>query len=609
MSTARVPSGARDSRARYRRIVRFAARQLAIEWWHEILLPKVGLGRITKRTRARRMTRFARGFREMAIGLGGLMIKVGQFMSSRLDVLPPELTKELEGLQDEVPAESFDDIRALAESELGMPLERAYAWIDDAPLAAASLGQAHRARLTPADAADAGFTDVVVKIQRPGIDRIVDTDLRALRKVAGWLNRVRAVSERVDAPALVDAFAEVCRDEIDYLHEASGCERFAEEFADDDRVGAPEVGWERTTRRVLTLQDVTAIKISDVDSLREAGVDPAEVSPVFAAVMLDQLFSNGYFHADPHPGNIFVVPDADGSWQLMFVDFGMMGEVPPSTRRGLRQLVIAMAARDGAGLVQAAREIGVLLPTADTSELERALTKLFDRFGGMAFAELRDVDPREYRDFAAEFGDVVRTLPIQLPEHLLLVIRAASLTSGVATALDAEFNIWESVEPYAERLIRDESAGFARDLLTDGVENARLLWRMPKRVDALISRIENGDIAVSTPQVERRLLAPRVRPPAHRVGCAVRWPAGGRRGSLRHRAHPRRRADVRVVAAAPARAVRPPPLSASHWRAPRWCAFVCAFVSVAQTVCRGRRNRIRMRRVGRAPRRGRAPPG
>ncbi|MGO1412227.1 ABC1 kinase family protein [Microbacterium sp. JB110] len=505
MSTARVPSGARDSRARYRRIVRFAARQLAIEWWHEILLPKVGLGRITERTRARRMTRFARGFREMAIGLGGLMIKVGQFMSSRLDVLPPELTKELEGLQDEVPAESFDDIRALAESELGMPLERAYAWIDDAPLAAASLGQAHRARLTPADAADAGFTDVVVKIQRPGIDRIVDTDLRALRKVAGWLNRVRAVSERVDAPALVDAFAEVCRDEIDYLHEASGCERFAEEFADDDRVGAPEVGWERTTRRVLTLQDVTAIKISDVDSLREAGVDPAEVSPVFAAVMLDQLFSNGYFHADPHPGNIFVVPDADGSWQLMFVDFGMMGEVPPSTRRGLRQLVIAMAARDGAGLVQAAREIGVLLPTADTSELERALTKLFDRFGGMAFAELRDVDPREYRDFAAEFGDVVRTLPIQLPEHLLLVIRAASLTSGVATALDAEFNIWESVEPYAERLIRDESAGFARDLLTDGVENARLLWRMPKRVDALISRIENGDIAVSTPQVERRL--------------------------------------------------------------------------------------------------------
>ena len=140
----------------------------------------------------------------------------------------------------------------------------------------------------------------------------------------------------------------------------------------------------------------------------------------------------------------------------MFVDFGMMGEVPPSTRRGLRQLVIAMAARDGAGFVQAAREIGVLLPTADTSELERALTKLFDRFGGMAFAELRDVDPREYRDFAAEFGDVVRTLPIQLPEHLLLVIRAASLTSGVATALDAEFNIWESVEPYAERLIRDE---------------------------------------------------------------------------------------------------------------------------------------------------------
>ncbi|WP_240423587.1 ABC1 kinase family protein [Microbacterium halotolerans] len=504
-STGRAPGGAKDSRARYRRIVRFAARQLANEWWHEILLPKVGLGRITERTRARRMTRFARGFREMAIGLGGLMIKVGQFMSSRLDVLPPELTRELEGLQDEVPAESFDDIRALAEAELGMPLERAYAGMDETPVAAASLGQAHRARLRPQDAEAAGFADVVVKVQRPGIDGIVETDLRALRKVAGWLNRFRAVSDRVDPPALVDEFAQVCRDEIDYLHEAAGCERFAEELADDERVGVPEIAWERTTRRVLTLEDVTAIKITDVDALRSAGIDPTEVAPVFAAVMFDQLFSHGYFHADPHPGNIFVVPGDGGSWRLMFVDFGMMGEVPQATRRGLRRLVIAMAARDGSGLVAAAREIGVLLPTADTTELERALARLFDRFGGMGFSELRDVDPREFREFANEFGEVVRTLPIQLPEHLLLVIRAASLTSGVATALDPEFNIWDSVEPYADRLVRDESAGFARDLLSDGLDSLRIAWRMPKRLDALIGRIEDGDVAVSTPQVERRL--------------------------------------------------------------------------------------------------------
>ncbi|WP_231916193.1 ABC1 kinase family protein [Microbacterium karelineae] len=502
---ARTPRGSARERARYRRILRFAARQFVIEWWHELVLPRIGLKRIADRTRARRMMRFARGFREMAIGLGGLMIKVGQFLSSRLDVLPPELTKELEGLQDEVPAERFEDIRGLAEAELGVPLARAFAWIDSAPVAAASLGQAHRARLTPEIATEMGFERVVVKIQRPGIGRIVDVDLAALRRVARWLSRVRLVASRVDAPALVDEFAKICHDEIDYLHEAADCERFAADFDGDERVSAPDVVWERTTRRVLALQDVAAIKITDVDGLRAAGIDPAEVAPAFAGVMFDQLFSHGFFHADPHPGNIFVTPREGGAWTLTFVDFGMMGEVPAATRRGLRRLVIAMAARDGRGLVAAAREIGVLLPSADTRELERALAALFDRFGGMGFAELRDVDPREFRDFAKEFGDTVRTLPVQLPENLLLVFRASALTSGVAMALDPRFNIWDSVEPYAEKLVSDESAGILGDVAKEAVEIAGIAWRLPRRLDALIGRIDDGSVDVSSPEVERRL--------------------------------------------------------------------------------------------------------
>ncbi|MFG6491707.1 ABC1 kinase family protein [Microbacterium sp. P03] len=503
-----------DMRARYRRITRFAARYLVQAWWFELFLPRLGLSWVSARHRTRRLQRIAQRFHVLAVDLGGLMIKVGQFMSSRLDVLPPEITKELEGLQDEVPPVPFAAIRLLAETELGVPLERAYAFIDPTPLAAASLGQAHRGLLSDADAAATGMTEIVVKIQRPGIDQIVDVDLRALRRVAGWLSRVRLVSDRVDMPTLVEEFAATSLEEIDYLHEAANAERFAADFADDPRVGVPDVVWERTTRRVLTLQDVTAIKISDVDGLRAAGIDPSEVAAEFAAVMFDQLFADGFFHADPHPGNIFVTPranaaegtDAAGrSWTFTFIDFGMMGEVPESLRRGLRRLIIAAASRDGKGLVDGIRDVGVLLPSADTAELERAMTALFARFGGMGFAELQQVDEREFRAFATEFGDVVRSLPFQLPENFLLIIRAMSLVSGNCSALDPAFNIWDAIEPYANRLIREESGNVVQGFVKEARSAAGVVARLPRRIDDLATRFEDGRIAVQAPRLERRL--------------------------------------------------------------------------------------------------------
>jgi predicted unusual protein kinase regulating ubiquinone biosynthesis (AarF/ABC1/UbiB family) len=492
-------------RARYRRILRFAARYLVQTWWFELVLPRIGLSRLAARGRAKRLQRIAQRFHALAVDLGGLMIKVGQFMSSRLDVLPPEITKELEGLQDEVPPVPFPAIRALAEAELGVPLERAFSFVDPIPLAAASLGQAHRARLSDADAAETGLVDVVVKIQRPGIDKVVDVDLRALRRVAGWLTRVRLVSDRVDVPALVEEFAFTSLEEIDYLHEGASAERFAEVFAGDPRVGVPELVWERTSRRVLTLQDVTAIKINDVDGLRAAGIDPAEVAARFAAVMFDQLFVHGFFHADPHPGNIFVTPLADGAWKFTFIDFGMMGEVPDTLRKGLRHLLIAAASRDGKGMVDGIRGVGVLLPSADTAELERAMTKLFARFGGMGFAELQAVDPREFRAFAVEFGDVVRSLPFQLPENFLLIIRAMSLTSGMCSSLDPAFNIWDAVEPYSAQLIRAEGGNLLQDVAKRAVSVAGLVARLPQRLDDLITRTEEGQLSVQSPQLERRL--------------------------------------------------------------------------------------------------------
>lgn len=497
--------------ARYRRILWFAARQLLQLWWFELVLPRLGLTAISERTRRPRMRRLARRFHALAVELGGLMIKVGQFLSSRLDVLPPEITAELAGLQDEVPAVPFEEIRALAEAELGAPLTSVYRWFDETPVAAASLGQVHRAQLSEADARDCGFADVVVKVQRPGIDGIVAVDLAALRRVAGWLRRIRLVSDRVDAPALVEEFARTSREEVDYLHEAANAARFADDVADDPRIHVPEVAWERSTRRVLTLSDVTAIKINDVDALRAAGIDPGAVASVFAEVMFDQVFTHGRFHADPHPGNIFVTPRREGddpgapAWRLTFVDFGMMGQVPAGLRDGLRSIVIALAGRDSRRLVDAVQEIGMLLPSADTGEFERAVTALFARFGGMGFAELRDVDPRELRDFGIEFGDLMRRMPFQLPEGFLLLIRAMSLTSGMCSGLDPRFNVWDAVEPYAGRLLREETGNAAKALAREAMENAGVLWRLPGRVDALVERLERDGVSLNTSRLEHRL--------------------------------------------------------------------------------------------------------
>jgi len=502
--------GTVTGRARYRKILRFAAWHLAVTWWFEILLPTLRLERVSARHRTDRLTRFARRFHTLALELGGLMIKVGQYMSSRLDVLPPEFTKELEGLQDEVPPVPFSEIRALAQAELGVRLEAVFASIDEVPVAAASLGQVHRAILSDADAATAGFAEAVVKVQRPGIEDVVLTDLEALRRIAQWVGKFRAVSKRVDARALVEQFGRTSLEEVDYLHEAASAARFAENFADDPRVEAPQIAWERTTRRVITMQDVTAIKGNDVEALVAAGIAPSDVADVFAEVMFEQLFEHGFFHADPHPGNLFITPLPDAgegpAWTLTFVDFGMMGEIPATLRSDLRGLIIAAAGRDGKRMVVALQSAGVLLAEADTKELELVMTELFARFGGMGFAQLRDVDPNEFRDFAGEFGDVLYDMPFQLPDHFLLIGRAMSLTSGLASSLHPDYNLWDSVEPFAAKLLRDEGQGIIADFAKQAVDNLALLWRLPARIDAVVAKAEDGTLSVSAPVVERELV-------------------------------------------------------------------------------------------------------
>jgi predicted unusual protein kinase regulating ubiquinone biosynthesis (AarF/ABC1/UbiB family) len=503
-------------KARYRRIVRFAAIFLAQAWWYELILPRIGLRAFSARGRTKRLQFLARRFHVLAADLGGLMIKVGQFLSSRVDVLPPEITRELEGLQDEVAAEPFDAIKRQTEAELGMPLELAYESFEPVPIAAASLGQAHRARLSPAIAADLGFADVVVKVQRPGIDGIVAVDLAALRRIARWLSHVRLVYTRADAPALVEEFAATSLEEIDYLHEAGNAERFRSDFAADPRVGTPVVVWERSSLRALTLSDVTAIKITDVAALHAAGIDPKAVAQELARVTFQQIFVAGFFHADPHPGNIFVTPtrspvepvetrSGSQDWRLTFVDFGMMGEISDQLRAGLRDFILAAVGRDTRGLIISLERLGVLLSTADTEELERAMTALFDRFGGMGIAELQTIDQRELERFGREFGQTVRSLPFQLPENFLLLIRTISLISGVTSSLDRDFNMWDAVDPFARTILTSGGMGALRELPQQALSFATTVARLPRRMDEVIERLERGQVSIKVPDVDRRL--------------------------------------------------------------------------------------------------------
>jgi predicted unusual protein kinase regulating ubiquinone biosynthesis (AarF/ABC1/UbiB family) len=494
-------------RARYRHIMAFFARVTASFIFWEVVLPRLGLRAVTRRTRSRRLTQIAAQFRALAIRMGGVMIKVGQFLSARADVLPLEITAQLSGLQDEVPPEEFTAIRVLAEAELRAPLEEQFERFEPEPLAAASLGQVHRARL---QTDEEGFRDVVVKIQRPFIEQLIDVDFNALHRVAGWMMRYGPIRRRADVRALVSELESTVQQEIDYLSEGANAESFRTNFAESRRVHVPRVVWSRTTKRVLTLENVYAIKITEYDAITSAGIDRAEVAQILFRTYLKQIFEDGFFHADPHPGNLFVTPrpatGEDGaSWRLTFVDFGMVGRVPEHLSEGLREMMIGVGTRDAARLVQSYQTLGVLLPGADLKLLEQAGTQLFDRFWGMSMGELRSVDHRQMMQFALQFRDLMYEMPFQLPHNLLLLGRTVAILSGICTGLDPNFNVWNQLAPYAQRLVREAGLSNWEVWLEEIGELLRQLIGLPAQTGRVLTRLERGELIVNTPQVNRQI--------------------------------------------------------------------------------------------------------
>jgi len=496
-------------RARYRHILRFFAGVIARFVFWDIVLRHIGFRRYVSRTRGERYRREAARFRALAVGLGGVMIKIGQFLSSRLDVLPREVTDELANLQDEVPPEDFDAIRALAEAELGAPLTALFASVDPVPLAAASLGQVHRATLGH-EHDGVGFRDVVIKVQRPGIAAVVETDLSALSRVGRWLMRYRPIRQHADVPALLREFSTTLHEEIEYQHEADNAETFRQNFAENPGVQVPRVVRALSSRRVLTLEDVSAIKITDYAAITAAGIDRADVAERLLATYLQQIVEDGFVHADPHPGNLFVTPvrgpdDEAGAWRLTFVDFGMVARVPETVRSGLRELLVGIGTRDARRVVKAYQMLDMLLPGADLAAIEQAESRAFDAYWGMSMSELRKIDPQEVRRFARQYRELLVELPFQVPQNLIYVARTVGILSGMCTGLDPEINIWQQVGPYVRRLVEDETTSGMGKVLDEVGAVLRALLALPTQTSRVLARVETTGLPVRDEQAGRAL--------------------------------------------------------------------------------------------------------
>jgi len=355
-----------------------------------------------------------------------------------------------------------------------------------------------------------GFQDVVVKIQRPFIDQLIEVDFSALHRVGGWLRRYKPISKRVDVRALISELESTVYREIDYLAEGGNAETFQKNFAESKRIHVPRLVWSQTTKRVLTLENVYAIKITDYDAITLAGIDRSEVAKVLFKTYLKQIFEDGFFHADPHPGNLFVTPrpaaQEDGpTWQLTFVDFGMVGSVPEHLSEGLRELMIGIGTRDIARVVRSYQTLGVLLPGADLNLLERAGAQVFDRFWGMSMGELRSVDHRQMMQFAVQFRELMYEMPFQLPHNLLLLGRTVAILSGMCTGLDPNFNVWTQLAPYAQKLVRDEGVSNWDVWLNEIGELVKQLISLPLQAGRVLTRLERGELNVNVTQVNRQI--------------------------------------------------------------------------------------------------------
>jgi predicted unusual protein kinase regulating ubiquinone biosynthesis (AarF/ABC1/UbiB family) len=505
---------------RYRKLRRFVRQVFIHVMWWDVLLNAPGLRRF-RRPAVDRWVRIARRYRALAAEMGGVLIKIGQFFSVRVDLLPPEVTRELSGLQDEVSPVAFPEIARQIAEDFGRPVEAVFSEISPVPVGSASLAQVHRARLP-------NGTPVVVKVLRPRIDVLVETDLAAVSLALRLLKVSSRIRKRVDLDRLAAEIVTITRAELDLTAEGKNAEHFARDFAGDARVCIPRIYWDWSAGRILTLEDVGFLKIGDLPALERAGISRPEVARTLYRIYMQQIFVHHFVHADPHPGNLFVRPlpvgdeapfrpgdpvqaPAEGKrpFQMVFVDFGMVGAIPERLRGALREYAIGLGTRDASRVVHSYVAAGVLLPGADLRRLEEVHEALFARFWGVSIGSLREVAFSEASYFFREYRDLLYEIPFQVEVDLLFATRAVGLLAGLATYLDPEFDPWLETVPFAERLASEELRGDWRGLLAQLAIQGRAFLGLPRQVETFLTRVERGQVTIQasfSPEGRRSLL-------------------------------------------------------------------------------------------------------
>ncbi|KAM7261918.1 hypothetical protein ACFE04_020995 [Oxalis oulophora] len=510
-------------------------------WWNNQKFAYKG--GMTEPKKVFKRKELAKWLKESILRLGPTFIKIGQQFSTRVDILAQEYVDQLSELQDQVPPFPSETAVSIVEQELGAPVDDVFDSFDFEPIAAASLGQVHRARLKG--------QDVVVKVQRPGLKDLFDIDLKNLRAIAKYLQKIDPKSDgaKRDWVAIYDECANVLYEEIDYTKEAANAELFASNFKDMDYVKVPSIYWEYTTPQILTMEYVPGIKINRIKALDQLGVDRKRLGRYAVESYLEQILSHGFFHADPHPGNI-AVDDVNGG-RLIFYDFGMMGSISSNIREGLLEAFYGVYEKDPDKVIQSMVQMGVLVPTGDMTAVRRTAKFFLKSFEERLAAQRkeRELATQELgfkkqltkeekiekkKERLAAIGEdllaIAADQPFRFPATFTFVVRAFSVLDGIGKGLDPRFDITEIAKPYALELLKFREAGvelFVKDFRKRWDRQAsafRNLLRQADRVEKLaetIQRLEQGDLKLRVRALESERSFVRVAAVQKTVGSAV----------------------------------------------------------------------------------------
>lgn len=384
--------------------------------------------------------------KEQLIELGPTFIKIGQSMGTRADLLPLPFVKELGTLVDSVPPFPNDVAFARIEHELGLKINEVYAEFELEPVAAASLGQVYRARLHTGE-------EVAVKVQRPNLEATIKGDIVILKKVAKFAERFPRLNENADWAGMLSEFDSTIAEEMDYAAEGKNAERFRESFKNWSNIHVPKIYWNATTSKVLTMEFIHGVKVTDIEEQERQNISPAKVNRLLIKTYLKQLLEDGFFHADPHPGNLLVM--ADG--RLAFFDFGMVGRITPQLQAKMIDAFFHVVSKDPGGIAEDLIELDFLKPGTDPKTIRPVVERMFQFHFDL---KLKDIN---FKELTYDLADVMYDYPFRLPSNFTYIMRALMTLEGIGIVTDPEFNFFETAKPYAkEFMLRREGNDFRK---------------------------------------------------------------------------------------------------------------------------------------------------